>query len=139
MYNQITIEPEGKIICYTNGRIEANIIQGVGNGPQHFISKGLDGEIGAPGATGNSGTDGVEGSPGRQNKHTCLISPTSGTDGIKGSSGAQGSGGAPGGEGPRLTVVCDNVDGQVELWSAGSDGGMGGMVVVAVMVVRGGW
>ncbi|NDL01042.1 hypothetical protein [Photorhabdus bodei] len=50
-------------------------------------------------------------------------------------SGAQGSGGAPGGEGPRITVVCDNVDGQVELWSAGSDGGMGGMVVVAVMVV----
>ncbi|MDB6371861.1 hypothetical protein [Photorhabdus bodei] len=126
VYNQITIEPEGKIICYTNGRIEANIIQGVGSGPQHFISKGLDGEIGAPGATGNSGTDGVDGSPGRQNKHTCLISPTSGTDGIKGSSGAQGSGGAPGGEGPRLTVVCDNVDGQIELWSAGSDGGMGG-------------
>ncbi|WP_118986388.1 hypothetical protein [Photorhabdus sp. CRCIA-P01] len=126
VYKQITIEPEGKIICYTNGRIEASVIHGAENGPQHFISAGIDGAIGAAGATGNSGANGIAGSPGLQNKHTCVVGTTSGTDGIKGSSGARGSDGEPGGEATRLTVVCTHVDGQIQLWSMGGDGGKGG-------------
>uniref|UniRef100_UPI00159EBC18 collagen-like triple helix repeat-containing protein n=1 Tax=Photorhabdus luminescens TaxID=29488 RepID=UPI00159EBC18 len=126
VYDKITIEPEGKVICYTNGRIEANVIQGFGGKPLQFVHKGRDGETGAPGATGNSGANGVDGSPGRQKKDTCVTPPTSGTDGTKGSPGTKGSDGEPGGMADKLTVSAAHLDGMVYLVSKGGDGGNGG-------------
>ncbi|MBS9435809.1 collagen-like protein [Photorhabdus noenieputensis] len=126
VYNQITIEPEGKVICYTNGRIEADVIQGLGGRPLHLVSKGRDGEIGAPGATGSSGSNGVDGLPGRKKKDTCVTPPTSGTNGTKGSPGAQGSDGEPGGVAEKLNVSTTRLDGIVYLVSEGGAGGNGG-------------
>ncbi|OCA56085.1 collagen-like protein [Photorhabdus namnaonensis] len=126
VYNKITIEPEGKVICYTNGRIEADVIQGLGSTPLHLVSKGKDGEIGAPGATGSSGANGIEGLPGRKKKDTCVTPPTSGTDGTNGSPGAKGSNGESGGVAKKLNVSTTRLDGIVYLASEGGAGGNGG-------------
>ncbi|MCW7546991.1 collagen-like protein [Photorhabdus sp. APURE] len=126
VYDQITIEPEGKVICYTNGRIEANVIQGGGGIPIHFVKRGIDGETGAPGATGNCGANGVDGSPGSEDKHKCVKPPTPGTDGTKGSTGTKGSNGETGGEADKLTVTAAKLGGTVYLKSNGGDGGTGG-------------
>ncbi|MDB6371860.1 collagen-like protein [Photorhabdus bodei] len=123
VYNKITIEPEGKVICYTNGRIEANVIQG---SSYHFTSTGEDGKHGVTGTDGNNGADGAKGNPGLQNKHSCVVNPSSGSNGTKGSSGAHGSDGEPGKTGEKLTIACPYVSGTVTLWSAGGNGGHGG-------------
>ncbi|QXF34846.1 hypothetical protein B0X70_17995 [Photorhabdus akhurstii] len=126
VYDQITVEPEGKVICYTNGRIEANAIQGLGGGPLHFVHKGRDGEMGAPGAAGNSGVNGIDGLPGRKKKDTCVTPPTPGTDGTEGSPGTKGSDGEPGGVAEKLSVTTAHLDGEVYLVSEGGAGGNGG-------------
>ncbi|MCW7546992.1 collagen-like protein [Photorhabdus sp. APURE] len=126
VYDRITIGPEGKVICCANGRIEANVIQGAESGPQHFISKGLDGAFGANGVAGSRGADGVDGSPGRQDKHACTAGTSSGSDGIIGTQGARGADGEPGGLPAQLKVVCTHVVGEIKLWSVGGDGGRGG-------------
>ncbi|WP_157975418.1 collagen-like triple helix repeat-containing protein [Photorhabdus sp. CRCIA-P01] len=123
VYNKITIEPEGKVICYTNGRIEADVIQG---SSYYFNSKGEDGNNGAVGTDGNNGADGAKGSPGLQNKHSCVATPSPGSDGTNGSSGLNGADGEPAKAGEKLTIVCPDVRGTVTLWSAGGDGGNGG-------------
>ncbi|MCA6222342.1 collagen-like triple helix repeat-containing protein [Photorhabdus antumapuensis] len=123
VYNKITIEPEGKVICYTNGRIEADVIQG---SSYYFSSKGEDGNNGAVGTDGNNGADGAKGSPGLQNKHSCIASPSPGSDGTNGSSGVHGADGEPAKAGEKLTIACPDVRGTVTLWSAGGDGGNGG-------------
>ncbi|CAQ83282.1 MULTISPECIES: hypothetical protein [Photorhabdus] len=126
VYNQITIEPEGKVICYTNGRIEANVIQGIGSGPQHFVNKGRDGKDGTAGTGGSNGVSGVSGQSGYESKERCITQPTSGTGGTKGSPGIPGSDGEPGQEANKLTVTCDEVGGLIYLQSEGGDGGNGG-------------
>ncbi|WP_157975420.1 collagen-like triple helix repeat-containing protein [Photorhabdus sp. CRCIA-P01] len=126
VYNQITIEPEGKVICYTNGRIETNVLQGIGYGPYHFFNKGVDGEDGVTGTSGSSGVNGVDGSPGLKNKNTYVTPPTPGTDGTKGSPGMRGSDGEPGSAAEKLTVVSAQVGGMIYLESEGGDGGNGG-------------
>ncbi|WP_176692926.1 collagen-like protein [Photorhabdus luminescens] len=123
VYNQITIEPEGKVICYTNGRIEANVIQG---NSYYFTNTGDDGKHGAAGTDGNSGADGAKGNPGIQNKHECTTDAASGSDGTNGSSGARGADGEPAKAGEKLTIACPSVRGTVNLWSAGGNGGNGG-------------
>ncbi|WP_118988362.1 hypothetical protein, partial [Photorhabdus sp. CRCIA-P01] len=126
VYNQITIEPEGKVICYTNGRIEANVIQGIGFGPKHFVNEGKDGARGTAGTSGSGGVSGVSGRSGFENKSCCITQPTPGTDGTKGSSGARGSDGEPGQEADKLTVTCAEARGLIYLQSEGGDGGNGG-------------
>ncbi|MCA6222341.1 collagen-like protein [Photorhabdus antumapuensis] len=123
VYNKITIEPEGKVICYTNGRIEANVIQG---SLYHLTNKGDDGKDGATGADGNNGADGVKGHVGFQNKYDCTMAPGSGSDGTNGSSGSRGADGEPAKTGDKLTIACSYVRGTVNLWSAGGNGGNGG-------------
>ncbi|RAW92119.1 hypothetical protein [Photorhabdus laumondii] len=126
VYSQITIEPEGKVICYTNGRIEANVIQGVGFGPQHFVNKGRDGKNGIAGTGGSNGVSGARGQDGRENKDSCVTWPTPGTHGTKGSSGMKGTDGEHGQEANKLTVTCGKVRGIIFLQSDGGGGGNGG-------------
>ncbi|WP_391529699.1 hypothetical protein [Photorhabdus akhurstii] len=123
VYNKITIEPEGKVICYTNGRIEANVIQG---SSYDLTSRGKDGKDGAVGTNGNSGADGAKGTPGLQDKHKCITNPSPGSDGTHGSSGVRGADGESAKAGDKLTIACPYVRGTVNLWSAGGNGGNGG-------------
>ncbi|QXF34845.1 hypothetical protein B0X70_17990 [Photorhabdus akhurstii] len=123
VYDKITIEPEGEVICYTNGRIEANVIQG---NSYHFTNTADYGKDGAAGTDGNSGADGAKGNPGIQNKHECTTDAAPGSDGTNGSSGARGADGEPGKAGEKLTIACPYVRGTVNLWSAGGNGGNGG-------------
>ncbi|MBS9440455.1 hypothetical protein [Photorhabdus heterorhabditis] len=126
VYNQITIESEGKVICYTNGRVEANVIQGVGFGPQNFVNKGRDGANGIVGTGGVNGVSGVRGQSGYENKNRCITQPTSGTDGTHGSPGMNGSDGQPGQGADKLIITCAEARGVICLQSEGGDGGDGG-------------
>ncbi|ETS33345.1 hypothetical protein PTE_00504 [Photorhabdus khanii NC19] len=127
VYDQIIIEPGGRIIYRTNGRIEANTI--VGNGStkdEGIVNKGSHGANGFDGAPGNSGANGSDGHVGTDSKNGCLFNSTPGTDGASGSVGAIGGDGAAAGNATDLTVNVQHVTGEIGAATLGGNGGNGG-------------
>ncbi|NRN27203.1 hypothetical protein [Photorhabdus heterorhabditis] len=131
VYEQITVEPGGKIIYRTNGAVQANTMTmvsslGSDSDPTNIINRGSDGNHGGNGANGTDGKTGGHGNAGQDNKSSCAKAATSGTNGTYGTDGSAGSNGENGGGANDIVLKIAYLTGTVNLESTGGNGGNGG-------------